>query len=205
MASRIGLLVALALSAPAVARADDLAKEPLQRFGATGQMLVTSEARLDLSVSTRTYDDDAGNPVHDTEWDFGVRFAVDRVMRAPFTVGLVLGVDGDEGIDGGYERVIAGARAGWLVTLSAHHAVTLWPRAGLSAGLVSQHAGGAAVSDTTLRFDVSCPLMWNAVRHLVMGIGPFVDTDLAHATTEDGVGRRTVTYGLRAVIGGWWR
>jgi hypothetical protein len=198
-------LLALLASA-ATARGDDLAEAPEPPLGATGQIILTSDTDLDLRRSSLTYSDDAGMPNDLVVWSFAAQIAVDRVMVPSLTLGVDLGIEGSEDADGGFERVVGGVRAGWLVKLDAAHHFFAWPRAGLGLGAFSQHAaGGASVDDTELRLDLSCPVVWNVVRHLVVGIGPFLSTDLAASTSEPDVGRRATILGVRAMIGGWFR
>jgi hypothetical protein len=199
---RVVVVVCLVLFSSS-ARADDLAKVPDHEFGDNGQYVLTSDSRLDYTRATWTYDG-----MDHAQWRFTGRIAIDRAFFARFTAGLHIGYEADGGDDGSTKGVTLGGRLGHVLPLGRGAKVHLWPRAGLTYGnftyLFDTASGPADATVQLVRVELSCPVVWNPVRRLLLGFGPFYWQEVfANVSRIQGISK-TTTMGVQVVFGGWF-
>ena len=188
---------ALLLTVP-TARAEDAAPPPPMAassgggglnvssapFGATGQMAFVMTSGGDFPFS---YSKTGGG-----NWQLHLRPALDVFVQQNVSVGGHVVVD----TGGGSSTVGLGARAGYNVVLS--ELVSLWPLVGLSFTHNSQNNGP---SSSMIRLNIDVPFLFHIVPHFLLGVGPFFSLPL---TNSQAMGNKDPSYGLTALVGGYF-
>jgi hypothetical protein len=191
VATVLGLIIDVA---PASAQAAPAG----ERFGARGQIIITSDLALDFEHSSSG---DGGDDL--STYDFHAGF--DRVVVVPLTIGARIGFDGwKSGMFDSRRRFDLGGRFGGVFHLGS--AASFWPTLGFDYGMtnVGSREGSATVRTVTLRF--AAPLFWEAARHVVIGAGPTFSRDLSASTgpSADQQLPKTTSFGIHGLIGLWF-
>lgn len=194
------VIAATVLSATSTAAHAQVALPPPPRFGAVGQVLVTSELALDYQRDVT--DPPGAAAVTTTTYDLHAGF--DRVVWRQLTLGLRLGFAGE--LQGEDERkgFDIGGRVGGLVPAGGSR--VWWPSVGLTYGLTSFASRSSAETVRTVTLVLAGPMLWQPARHLLIGVGPIYTRDLQAKTgpAADQTGPATSGFGIHGFLGLWF-
>jgi hypothetical protein len=124
------------------------------------------------------------------DWDLLVQPSADYFIAPDVSVGGLVkfatnGIETDIG---------AAARGGYNVGFT--RLLSLWLRGSLFFHRTAPAVGG---SYTQTKLDVQAPLLVHLARHFFVGAGPFINFFLTRGDADD----KPVTFGLRAILGGY--
>ena len=193
------------------AAADDAlptAPPPPHRFGDAHEFVLSSESMADVY-----YTADAGVPSASS--GFTIAPGVDYFVTNRVSVGVAftIGSGHETGIDPSSrlavsDDVVSGAgtlRLGVDVPISRWF--SLYPRAGISAGVVSYDEKSNhrenKYSEDFVSVGVYVPLLLHVAPHAFIGFGPAVSRDLGRVIQQSSIENRTTSAGAGLMVGGW--
>jgi len=158
-------------------------------FGAPGQVAIAGDFSLGF---THISDHDISSIVLAPALDYFLvpHLSLGGQLRFTFT-----------GTPGGSTTTLGiGPRVGYDIPLGAMF--SLYPRFGffLDHTSVSPKGGGMSDSYTLFSLFVFAPFLFHPVPHFFIGVGPFLEGDVAGADER----RRTFRFGLASTVGGWF-
>lgn len=172
---------------------------PAERFGARGQMAISSDSAL--TISNTTTDGVSGSVT-----TVILSPAIDFFLLQNFSVGGFVQLNYvSSGGDDHSMALGAGPRVGYNFTLS--DLISIWPKAGLSiqdinttVSVPSMTMPGTSVStsssDVGVAVNLFIPIMFHPAPHFFAGFGPFLDAGLSGDT-------KATTFGGKLTLGGW--
>jgi hypothetical protein len=129
------------------------------------------------------------------------RLGIDYFLTRSFTLGGSLGIfshNSDLGATSVTSTgVLIAARAGYAIRFS--HAVSFWPRLGLSYASVS--VAGNSDGTHVLALSIDAPFMFAPSENFAITVGPIID--LALFSEEEGSDTSEVMFGLMIGLAGW--
>jgi hypothetical protein len=153
-------------------------------FGQAGQWVysIAGENEFPLSIS-RT-----GN----SDWSLTLRPSIDYFLIRSVSVGGIVSLHKD----GGASNIGIGARVGYNIPISG--LVSFWARGGV---FVNSYDIDNGPSGTQTTVGVNAPFLFHVLPHAFVGVGPFFSMPVQNS--DDNAGD-DATYGLTAILGGWF-
>lgn len=180
---------------------------PRQHFGDAGQLVISNDANFGLSGSSTS--NNGGS-----SFTLILQPAIDFFVIQNLSVGGVAIFNHTNGSDPGGSSSSnlygVGARVGY--NLAFGDALSWWPKLAFIYGGTSSSTtpvDGATVSVSGSSFDIQlfAPVLLHPINHFFLGLGPFVQTDLASSQSSGGQSvanpTKTTEYGLMFDMGGW--
>jgi hypothetical protein len=165
---------------------------PSGRFGANGQMAISSDTGLFIENTSQS---------GDSTTTLVVRPALDYFVADNLSFGGFLGVEYSKVPSGDSTTWALGPRVGYNIPVSERFSI--WPKAGLSFTTTSTSTDNPLPGqdeDSTasnLAVNLFVPVMFHPVEHFFLGFGPALDADLSGDV-------KTTTIAGRLTIGGWF-
>jgi hypothetical protein len=184
----LALLAGIPTTGFAQSATEDTGRGPSHRFGAKGQLAISSDAALEIRHIS------PGDTTSIT-----LQPAVDYFIIDQLSIGGFIGFDYRTVEDSSTTGFSIGPRVGYNITLS--DLVSIWPKLGFSFATTNTEVDNEDVSVTTndnsaLALNIFVPIMFHPATHFFAGFGPFLDTDL---TGDD----KVTQFGLKLTLGGW--
>jgi hypothetical protein len=170
---------------------------PAARFGAKGQVAISSDVGLTIENTSVSGVDGSTTTVR-------LHPAIDYFVIDNLSIGGFLGLDYISTPGGSSTAFSIGPRVGYNITFADRFSV--WPKAGISVSSTSQSAdvvnptGGTTsvdTSNTAVAVNLFVPVVFHPVEHFFIGFGPVLDADLSGDN-------KSTTFGGRLTIGGWF-